>query len=202
MTTRDWQNFLETQRRLHAKTVFTATELANVAGVSLHALNVEVARLVHRGVVVRYARGKYGLPDAVPLDELVSAIDAHAYITGTYALYRHNLVTQVPTEIVCFTDRRHNRSRIRSTPLGRLTFVCVAPRIYSPPRDSALAGPERSLYDFAYLCGRRGIDPRSMVTLRRIERLKAREMKRLAKQYPASVVRRVRQLLVPVASGY
>ena len=194
MKAREWQRFMDTQRRQHAKTVFSVTELANAAGVSLHVLNVELGRLVRQGVVVRYARGKYGLPGAVAPEELLSALDAHAYLTGAYALHRHNLVTQAPTEITCFTNRRHNRSRARTTPVGRFTFVCVSPQVYALPRDSLLAGPAQALCDFVYLLGRHGLDPRALVTFRRLDVIHDDDIAALGSRYPATVLRAVEHL--------
>jgi hypothetical protein len=58
------------------------------------------------------------------MDDIAASLDTSAYITGMAARYRHQMVTQVPGEIRCFTKRRHNRSRVRNTSLGRL---CVSP---------------------------------------------------------------------------
>ncbi len=109
MKASEWQRYLESQRRRHGKTIFTVTELATVSGRPPHALNVELDRLCKRQLMVRYARGKYGLPEAGTPEALLPYLDSGAYITGAYAMYRHNLATQVPTEIVCFTNRRHGR---------------------------------------------------------------------------------------------
>ena len=81
-----WRKFLEEQRDRHGKVLFTVTELANVAGVSRAALNVELARLRDQEIIAKYAHGLYGLPGAVSPQVLVPAIDSHAYITGHYAL--------------------------------------------------------------------------------------------------------------------
>ena len=95
-----WRKFLEEQRGRHGKVLFTVTELANAAGVSRTALNVELARLRRQEIIAKYAHGLYGLPDAVSPQALVSAIDSHAYITGHYALYEYGLLTQVSTTII------------------------------------------------------------------------------------------------------
>ena len=60
-----WRTFLDEQRSLHGKVLFTVTELANVAGTSRAALNVELARLRGEGSIAKYAHGLYGLPGAV-----------------------------------------------------------------------------------------------------------------------------------------
>ena len=120
-----WRKYLEEQRDRHGKVLFTVTELANVACASPAALNVELARLRRQEIIVRYAHGLYGMPGAVSPQVLVPAIDSHAYITGHYALYGYQMVTQMPVTITCFTDRRSPRAQQRVTPVGRLVFVCV-----------------------------------------------------------------------------
>ena len=67
-----WRRFLEEQRERHRKVLFTVTELANVAGTSRVALNVELTRLRHQGVITRYAHGLYGMPGAVVATRLGS----------------------------------------------------------------------------------------------------------------------------------
>src|SRR5436309_6161472 len=105
----DWQNFFTDQRAIHGKVVFSVAELANAARTSLHSVNTELGRLVGRGIITRYAQGRYGPLNGVHPEAIVSAIDSGAYITGFYALFRQHLVTQIPNEVICFTNRRHNR---------------------------------------------------------------------------------------------
>ena len=104
-----WRKYLEEQRERHGKVLYTLTELANVAGTTQAALNVELARLRRQEIIVRYSHGLYGVPGAVSPQVLVSVIDSHAYITGHYALFAHQMVAQMPVAITCFTDRRSPR---------------------------------------------------------------------------------------------
>ena len=194
MKTLEWIKFLETQRTQHGKVLFRVAELANVAGRSHHALNVELARLVKNGILIRYATGVYGLPGAATPEHLVAMLDTGAYITGMFALYRHNLITQAPTKITCFTNRRHNRSRQRRTPLGRLVFVCVSRHIYAKPASGVLASPEQAFCDFVHTARRQGLNPASLVTFRGLNRLKPNRLAGLAKRYPASVAKTIQQL--------
>jgi len=182
-----WVRYLEDQERKHGKTLFRVSELANVAGRVPHALNVELGRLMAKGVVARYATGVYGLPDRSTPGQLVRVLDDGAYITGAYALYRHNLITQAPVEITCFTNRRHSQSRVRQTPFGRVVFVRVAPRIYRRPADGALAPPGQALVDFVHLAIRQGIDPCSAVTFRGVAGLPRRSLLSIARRYPPRV---------------
>ena len=192
----DWVKYLELQYRSHNKVVFTVTELANVSDVALNSMNVQVGRLVRRGIVTRYANGRYGLPGTVTPEILVPSLDSHAYISGAYALYRHNLITQAQTEICCVTNRRHNRSRSRDTPIGRLVFVCVRPPIYAAPDGGgAMAGPEQALCDYVYLLGRRGLDVRTLATFRGLNRLNADTLATVVARYPATVSRNVEEIV-------
>lgn len=191
----DWQQFFLEQQRLHQKTLFSVAELANVAQTDLHGLNTELGRLMSRGILCRYAQGFYGMPDAVRTEELVAAIDLGAYITGLFALFRHNLVTQVPTDVTCFTNRRHNRSGERLTPAGCLRFVVVSSGIYFKPRSGVLAPAEQSLCDFVWLNVRDGINPRSLVTFRNLARLDRQRLARVTERYPGDVAQAVSKLL-------
>ena len=195
MKARDWHRFLEDQRRRHGKVLFAVTELAHIANTSRAALNVELTRLRRQGILVRYAHGQYGLPDAVTPELLLPAMDSHAYITGSYALYVHNLITQAPTCITCFTDRRSPRAQVRKTPVGRFVFVCVRSRVYAPPATGVLAAPEQALYDFVYILRRQGLAIQGQVSWRNLEKLKRAECLRIGAHYPATVRTEVRALI-------
>ncbi len=195
MKTLDWHRCLERQRVMHNKTVFTVTELANLSGSASAGLSTELSRLVRRGVLARYAAGKYGLPGAVTPDVLLPHLDAGAYMTGFYALSRHNLVTQLPLEITCLTNRRHNRSRVRQTPVGRFTFVCVRPPLYAPLPEGVLAPPEQALCDFVFIMCRRGVTPESHVTFRELHRLDRGLLEQVSSRYPKTVGRHVAAIL-------
>ena len=191
----DWQQFLQEQRDRHGKVVFTMTELANVSSLDPRSLKVALSRLVDRGVIQNYAKGRYGLASAVRIEDLVPSLDPAAYITGMYALYRHQLITQVPAEVTCFTNRRHNRSRVRVVSLGRIVFVCFTGSVYSYPPESVIAPPEQALSDFVYLCRRRGIASSNIVTFRNLDRLNLDRLQSHLKRYPATVKRETERLL-------
>ena len=187
MKTLEWQNFFAEQRALHGKVVFSVAELANWAQTTLHALNTELGRLVRRGIIHRYAQGRYGPSEGVDAEAIVAAVDPGAYITGFYALFRRHLVTQVPTEVTCFTHRRHNRKSDRLTPAGKLRFICVPAGVYDQPADQVIAPPEQALCDFAWLNLRDRVDPRSLVTFRNLDTLSCRRLKKTLRRYPEKV---------------
>ena len=187
MKTLEWQNFFTDQRAQHGKVVFSVAELANAAQTSLHAVNTELGRLVGRGIIHRYAHGRYGPTQGVEPEDILSAVDPGAYITGFYALFRRHLVTQVPTEVTCFTDRRHNRKSDRITPAGKLRFICVPPSVYARPEDQVIAPAEQALCDFAWLNLRDGIDPQSLVTFQNLDTLSRRRLNKALRRYPEKV---------------
>jgi hypothetical protein len=178
---------LEEQRDRHGKVLFTVTELANAAGTSRAALNVELTRLRKQEIITKYAHGLYGLPGAVSPQALLSAIDSHAYITGHYALYRYSLVTQTPAIITCFTDRRSPRARERVTPVGRLVLACVRSGVYFPVSEGAMAPPAQALCDYVYLSRRQGTAPEALVTFRNLARIRDVDLPRILQRYPISV---------------
>ena len=195
MKAREWHRFLEEQRRDHGKVLFTVTELANVSGVSRTALNVEMSRLRRQGLIVKYAHGRYGLPGAVNLEALLHSIDSHAYVTGLYALFAHNLVTQSPSRVTCFTDRYSPRARERDTPVGRLVFVCVRGSVYAPPPPFVPVPPGQALCDYVYLARRSGAIPEGSVTFRNLASLATPGLDSILARYPRTVQREVRALV-------
>jgi hypothetical protein len=190
-----WRTFLEAQRREHGKVLFSVTELANVARTSRNALNVELTRLRRQGLMAKYAQGRYGLPGAVTPELLLPAVDSHAYISGSYALFVHNLIAQVPSRITCLTKRRSPRARERDTPVGRFVFVCVRGQVYAPPESGVMASPAQALCDFVYLARREGVAPEAVVTFRNLARLGAPELEVVLARYPRTVQRHVRALV-------
>ena len=191
----DWQNILQEQRDKYGKVVFTVTELSNISSLDAKSLKVSLSRLVERGIIQNYSKGRYGMTGAVRIEDLVPSIDPAAYITGMYALYQHQLITQVPTEISCFTNHRHNRSRVRVTPLGRIVFVCITGSTYSYPQGNVIVSPEQAVSDFVHLCRKRGVSPSDIVTFRNLHRLDLGLLQTRLKKYPTTVKREMERLL-------
>ena len=193
MKTQRWRSLLTEQAKF-GKTLFSLTELANMAGVPRRSVNVEMTRLVKYGVTVRYAKGLYGLSGQIVLPEqLLPVMDPYAYATGAYALMRHGIVTQVPTVITSFTTRRHCRREMQ-TPIGQMEFVCVKPPIYRR-ETQVVAGPELALCDFFYITLRRGMNPVRLLTFRRLNHLKQSVLARMVRRYPATVRRQIATLM-------
>jgi len=194
MKAREWQKYLEEQARQHKKFIFSITELANISDTSRRAVNVELSRLRRYGLIERYGRGHYGLPARVNPEILLPFLDKHAYITGSYALFHHGLITQLPSAMTCFTSRRHSSSET-STPAGCFVFVCVKMPVYNPPDNGIIAGPEQSLCDYVYLTRRHGVAIESQVTFRKLERLRVNVLKKLESSYPRTVMKYIKESL-------
>lgn len=195
MKTTKWQKFFEEQKEVHNKKLFTINELVNVSGTTSEALNVELYRLMQRNIVDRYARGVYGLKNEVEQENLVRYLDEKAYITGFFVLERHGMITQIPSKITCFTNRRHDRSRERITPIGRYEFVCVNETIYVPPKEGIMTEPEQALFDFVYLMRHNGVNAQSIVTFRNLHRLNESLLLEIVHRYPGTVRAQVSRIL-------
>ena len=190
-----WVRYLNEQRDRYGKTLFTVTEMANVAGASSTVMHVELGRLVKQGVVRRWATGLYGLPAGVTPASLATAIDSTAYVTAAWVLAQHGYITQQPREIDCFTRRRHNRSRRRASPLGTIVFVMVSPRVYAAPAEGGMATPEQAFCDLFYVMRRRGLDPQTLYTFRKLDQLLLEDS--LLARYPQTVQRAVARMVPP-----
>ena len=190
-----WMQYLQEQREKHGKVVFTVSELANVGAQEWPSLKVALQRQVEQGIIQRYTDGRYGLPGAVSAEDLVPSLDSAAYITGLYALHRHNLVTQVPRGVRAFTSRRHNRSRERVTTVGRIVFVCVSSSVYSFPAKGIVVSPEQALFDYVYVLRRKSLHAASLVTFRNLDRLHHSTMMELGPRYPGTVRKQVSEIL-------
>jgi len=195
MKAREWNRYLEEQRRRYGKYFFSITELANVSQSSSESLNVELARLREYGIIERYGRGIYGLPGIDDPRLLLPQLDHRAYITGSFALYSYDLIDQAPIQISAFTDRRHGSARIKDTSLGKFRFVTVKAPIYAPPKAKVIAGEERALADFFYICRRDGADPINLVSFRNLNRISPDNLRKILKNYPRTVARQLTQNL-------
>ncbi|NCC52894.1 MAG: hypothetical protein EOM20_17010 [Spartobacteria bacterium] len=199
MNALEWQQFFQHQRDVHGKVVFTNSELANVSQCEYSSLKVTLSRLVDKHIIERYTAGRYGLPGAVGVEDVVKAIDSTAYITGIYALHLHHLITQVPQEVHCFTKRRQNRSRIRETSLGRFVFMRINSTVYAKPVKSLVVGPEQAFCDYIYICRKHGVNPAGIVTFRNLNQLDESVMDGCLPKYPKAVKKIAESILHTVA---
>ena len=115
MKTIDSLRCLSRQQAEDGKRVFCVTELANIADTSAAVMNVELSRLVRRGVICRYMPGTYGLPEGVAVEDLVRAIDSDAYVPpcGERATRLLPPPSRRDTEIGCDPGRSSFARRLR-----------------------------------------------------------------------------------------
>jgi hypothetical protein len=186
MTAANWIALFRRQSRDFNKSVFTITELTALSQIARSSLLVQLSRLTKAGVFVRCGHGLYGAAERLP-EQVVGHLDAAAYCTGLYALFRHGFVTQLPAVVTCFTNKRHGRSRIMHTRPYAYEFVMPAARIYRPPAAGALASPEQAFCDFVYVCRNRGFSPAGVITFRKLAKLNKKEIIGMLENYPATV---------------
>ena len=191
----EWQRFFQEQQDRYRKTVFTTTELANADSSSPASVKAALQRLVAHNIIERCTDGRFALPGTVTMEALIPTLDSSAYVTGMYTLYRRQLITQAPIEIHCFTRRRHNRSRVRNTSVGRIVFITVSANVYAYPTDSIFTGPEQALCDTIYLYRRRGLDASGLVTFRNLNKLNIQRLEKILSRYPKTTGRAVLRLL-------
>lgn len=190
----DWLRAIEAQSRDHGKTLFTGTELANLAGLGPVSAATEIHRLCSRAILSRHAHGIYGLPGVVTIDELLPLIDACAYVTGLAALARHGYATQIVRTVDCLTSRRPRRPRAATT-IGDLLFHTAKPPVFAFPPEGVVAPSEQALCDYVQLARRSGADPRSLATLRGLDRMNRTRLEATLRRYPATVRDEVARLI-------
>jgi predicted transcriptional regulator of viral defense system len=183
----EWFHFFNDYAARSNKYFFSVTELANATGIPGKNLNTELYRLRKQGLVTRYWQGVYGLSGRIVPEHLLKVMDPGAYITGSYALYEHRLITQVPVILTCFTNRRHGRLRQTRTPAGAFIFIMVKKGIYAYPQTGILAPPEQALCDFFYHTRKAGVRPESQVTFIGLDKINISKITGILMNYPQSV---------------
>ena len=172
----------------HGKVLFTVTELANAAGTSRAALNVELARLRRQEIIAKYAHGLYGLPEPYRCSLGPGNRLARIHHRPLRAL-RIRPCDPGAVTITCFTDRRSPRARERATPLGRLVFVCVRSGVYFPAVRRGDCSSSQALCDYVYLSRRQGTPPEALVTFRNLSRVRDVDFLRILARYPTPACR-------------
>lgn len=190
----EWRHILDALAAQYGKHLLTRSELANVA--AAHSAQVddkEISRLLKHGVLKRYAHGLYGLPGLNDVRLLIPLLDESAYITGRYGMFQHGLLSQVPAEITCFTQRGRNFRRRVQTAFGTVRLSCVRPPVYCQPASGVVAPPEQCLCDWLFLVLGEGRRPEGMGTFF-LGTLDDSKLWTLLNSYPASVRRCLKRL--------
>jgi hypothetical protein len=135
--------------------VVTTADAAAVFELSTTAASHTLRRLARAGLAVPIRRGLWLLDreiDPLLLTEHLTA-PYPSYVSLQTALFRHGLISQIPSITYAVTlgrDRRIN------TPFGGYSFHHLPPEFFGgwavPPRSGLkLATPEKALADFLYL---------------------------------------------------
>jgi predicted transcriptional regulator of viral defense system len=146
-------------RRLRVPAVTTA-DAAAVLGVSIEAASHALRRLASSGLVTAVRKALWALdadPDPLALGEYVTA-PYPSYVSLQTALYRHGMVTQIPSMIYLVSLGRGARIETR---LGTYSIHHVPPELFggfeaAPKLGLKLARPEKALVDVLYLSPTRG----------------------------------------------
>ncbi|MEX2582139.1 MAG: hypothetical protein WD766_02625 [Gemmatimonadota bacterium] len=144
--------------------VFTTSEVADVAGVSLPNASRDLGNLVEDGMVARVRRGLWAVPshpDFSPYAVIPHLFgdQQEGYLSVLSALNLHGMIDQIPRVVQIVTTGQ--RSRLE-TPVGTFEFHQLHPALFGgfgPYRDMGnfdIATPEKALFDTLYLSARKG----------------------------------------------
>lgn len=178
--------------------VVTTSDARTVLGLSGSAASHTLRRLARVGLVVPVRNGLWALDrelDPLLLAEHLSA-PYPSYVSLQTALYRHGMISQVPSVVYAVTLGRDRRYR---TPFGPYSFHHLPPELFggwaTPPRSGLkLATPEKALADYLYLTPTRSrlfsalpeleLPPRFSIEMTRgwLERIPNRRLRTIARR--------------------
>lgn len=135
--------------------VVTTSDARTLLGLSGSAASHTLRRLARVGLVVPIRNGLWALDrelDPLLLTEHLSA-PYPSYVSLQTALYRHGMISQVPSIVYAVTLGRDRRYE---TPFGPYSYHHLPPELFGgwapPPRSGLkLATPEKALADYLYL---------------------------------------------------
>ncbi len=192
---KDWERLLQTQE-LFRKVIYTPAELAQMDCYGEVSIGTLMQMLVKKGVLVRYAQSRYGLP-GLRLEDLVQSMDETAYVTGQFALYRHGIVSRQPDSCTCFTLRHHYQTHVK-TAFGDIEFHAIDEPIYFAPDLRVLvASTSQAVCDFVYLRCKQG--KTQDIKLENPERINPSRIFAHIRRYPTEEEQELRQILGEIA---
>lgn len=144
--------------------VFSTSEVADVAGVSLPNASRDLANLAGEGMVTRVRRGLWavpGHPDFSPYAVIPHLFgdQREGYLSVLSALNLNGMIDQIPRVVQVVTTVQRPRLK---TPVGTFEFHQINPALFGgfePYRGMGnfdIATPEKSLFDTLYLSARKG----------------------------------------------
>jgi hypothetical protein len=147
--TNEWLDFF---RRHTEKKVFALTDIEQMTGLSKSHLQVELGRLVRRGVLKRLARKWYTNPFAPPLiEEAAMVVRYPSYISLEYALAQEGILSQTAFTVTLVTTKLPYTFHLDG---ATLEYHQIAKRLFWGYRFDGRANvalPEKALLDFIYI---------------------------------------------------
>lgn len=149
MRTTQWLDFF---RRYIEKKVFSFADLEQMTGLPKDQLQVELSRLVARGVLRRLVREWYANPFAPPSVEEVAMVLRHpSYISLEYALAKEGILSQTAFTITLITTKLPYTFNLDGT---IFEYHQIARRLFWGYRldgQANVAWPEKALLDLIYI---------------------------------------------------
>lgn len=149
MRTTQWLDFF---RRYIEKKVFSFADLEQMTGLPKDQLQVELSRLVARGVLRRLVRKWYANPFAQPSVEEVAMVLRHpSYISLEYALAKEGILSQTAFTITLITTKLPYTFNLDGT---TFEYHQIARRLFWGYRFDGranVAWPEKALLDLIYI---------------------------------------------------
>jgi predicted transcriptional regulator of viral defense system len=135
-------------------TVFQTRDIAAYFNIDISHASKLLVRLALSSLVIRLARGRWGLPeyiDTLQLPELLTT-PYPSYISLQTALYYHGMISQVPNVIYSVSLAKTQRIH---TPLATISIHHIQPDFFcgyhTNDKDIKIATPEKAIIDFLYL---------------------------------------------------
>lgn len=149
MRTTQWLDFF---RRYIEKKVFSFADLEQMTGLPKDQLQVELSRLVARGVLRRLVREWYANPFTPPSVEEVAMVLRHpSYISLEYALAKEGILSQTAFTITLITTKLPYTFNLDGT---TFEYHQIARRLFWGYRldgRANIAWPEKALLDLIYI---------------------------------------------------
>ncbi|RPF49231.1 putative transcriptional regulator of viral defense system [Thermodesulfitimonas autotrophica] len=165
MKTSEWLAFF---RQHQAKKVFALSDLEQMTGLPKGHLQVELARLVARGILRRLAREWYANPFAPPsVEEVAMVLRYPSYLSLEYTLSQEGILSQTAFTVTLVTTRPPYTFDLEGT---TLEYHQIARRLFWGYRSEGranVAWPEKALLDLIYIrhLKRREMDARGIASL-------------------------------------
>mgnify|MGYP000589707041 CR=1 FL=1 len=200
MRTTQWLDFF---RRYPKKKLFSLADLEQMTGLPKDRLQVELSRLVGRGVLRRLVRKWYANPFAPPSVEEVAMVLRHpSYISLEYALAKEGILSQTAFTVTLITTKLPYTFNLDG---AAFEYHQIARRLFWGYRFDGranVAWPEKALLDLIYI---RHLKTRELSAARLhsllqdmyLEELDRERLRSFTARFGPPYVRRLNNVLAP-----